>query len=350
MTVRIHWSLPLDSGQQSASGGFDAGVVDVDTMISFAREAEEAGVDSLLMPMSCYMPDPIPLLAALLRETRRVRFILAYRPGLMSPTLLTQVINTLACMGQSRVDLNLVAGISPQEQAYYGDFLEHDDRYRRADEFLGIMQALWASREPVTFHGQHYQIEAATLGLRHPGDSRPYIYVSGASAPAKALAEERADCWLCYGDLPAKVGVHAAPLLQAGKEVGLRLHVIARETREQALDAIAEMMARPDEKHRAFIKDFVSRCDSEAVKGSFRLAEQYPDHWPSPYLWTGAVPYRGGPAIAIVGSYQEVADYIREYERHGIRNFIFSGWPSRDEMRHFCCGVMPLLQKEAVHA
>ncbi|WP_069735469.1 LLM class flavin-dependent oxidoreductase [Streptomyces sp. EN27] len=342
--LRFHWCSPLESGQKKASGQYDAGSLDFDEILSFVKEAEELGVDSLLMAISYHMPDPLPMLGALSHLTDRIKLLLAYRPGLLSPTLFTQVVNTVSWMSDNRISLNLVAGISPAEQAYYGDFLKHDERYERAGEFLEILHELWSENGPVTFEGKHYRIKDAQLGLRHKGGGRPRIYISGASGVAQATAVEHGDCWLRYADTPAEMAKAAQPVLEQGCEVGLRMQVLARATREEALAQVAEMMREPDEKHRKWIADFVANCDSEAVKNSFRLADTSGDDWLSPYLWTGAVAYRGGPALCIVGSYEEVADYIMEYKASGVSEFIFSGWPSREEMRIFYGNVLPLVR------
>src|SRR5450830_492080 len=125
--LRIHWCSPLDSGQQKASEKYNTG--------------------------------------ALVRETSQVKFILAYRPGLLPPTLFTQIVNTVSWMSDKRIALNLVAGISPDEQAYYGDFVAHDGRYERTSEFLEILHRFWKGETPLTHHGAHYRIEQAQLGL-----------------------------------------------------------------------------------------------------------------------------------------------------------------------------------------
>ncbi|NML51342.1 LLM class flavin-dependent oxidoreductase [Streptomyces sp. R302] len=342
--MRVHWNSPL-SGQQKASGKYQTGQFDFDAVVDFAQEADSLGVDSLLMGIGSHMPDPLPVLGALVRETRRVKFLLAYRPGLISPTLFTQVINTVSWMSDGRISLNLVAGTSPAEQAYYGDFLAHDDRYARSNEFLDILHRFWRGEKPLSYKGEHYRIEDAQIGLGYKGGSRPEIYISGASDVAQQTAVEHGDCWLRYGDTPEGMAAAAKPVLAQGGRVGTRMHVLARETRAEALADLAALMGEPDEKQREMIAAAVSSSDSVAVKTSFRLAETAEADWISPMLFSGAVAYRGGPALCVVGSYEEVAAYLYEYKAAGISEFIFSGWPTRDEMRIFYTRVLPLLRE-----
>ncbi|MBT2363952.1 LLM class flavin-dependent oxidoreductase [Streptomyces sp. ISL-10] len=343
--LRFHWCSPLDSGQQKATEKYQVGQLNFDGIVDFAKEADRLGVDSLLMGISYHMPDPLPMIGALVRETERVKFILAYRPGLLSPTLFAQIVNTVSWMSDGRISLNLVAGISPAEQAYYGDFVAHDGRYARMNEFLDIVHRMWGGETPLSYSGEHYRIEEAQLGLGYLGGGRPEVYISGASGPAQETALQHGDCWLRYGDTPEGIAEAAAPVLAKGGRVGIRMHVLARETRDEALADLAEMMRDPDEDHREWVAKFVAASDSEAVKNSFRLAEKADGDWLSPVLYSGAVAYRGGPALCVVGSYQEVATYLHSYKAAGVSEFIFSGWPTRDEMRTFYTRVLPLIRK-----
>ena len=116
---------------------------DLEAQAEFCRQAEASGIDSLLTAFGYYMPDPMLLATALGLVTERIKFIVAYRPGLLSPTLFVQQVNTLSALTNGRVSLNIVAGHSQKEQGYYGDWLEHDARYQRAEEFLAICHAFW---------------------------------------------------------------------------------------------------------------------------------------------------------------------------------------------------------------
>ncbi|MFG2757217.1 LLM class flavin-dependent oxidoreductase [Streptomyces wuyuanensis] len=343
--LRFHWGSSLDSGQKKSTEKYRSELLDLDGAIEFAKDADALGVESLLMAQSYALPDPLPVIGALLRETQRVKFILAYRPGLLSPTLFTQIVNTVSWMSEGRIALNIVAGVSPAEQAYYGDFLAHDERYARADEFLEILHALWDGRGPLTYSGEHYRLVDARLDLGFKGGGRPEIYVSGASAVAQRTAVRHGDCWFRYADTPEEIGKAVEPVVAEGREVGLRMQVLARETREEALAELAEVMRGADDTQREWVRAFVAAGDSEAVKNSMRLAEEAGHGWLSPVLWSGAVAYRGGPALCLVGSYDEVAAYLMEYKAAGVGQFILSGWPARDEMRHFFTRVLPLVRE-----
>lgn len=339
--IKFHWAMPTDSGQRTATENYNSDSFDIEGLVGFAKAAEVSGIESLLMGISYHMPDPIPLIAALSRETKKIKFILAYRPGLLSPTLFSQVVNTISWLNDGRIDLNIVAGISPAEQAYYGDYCNHQERYARAEEFLDISTQLWNADKPLSYNGEFYNIKEAELGLNFKDGNSPDIYLSGGSETAQGVAEKYADALLRYGDTPEKLVEQAAMLHSKNLKLGIRMHVIARPTREEALALVDEMVSNSDEVHKAEIAEFVEKCDSSAVKKSFELAEGAKDDWLSPMVWSGAVAYRGGPALTIVGSYDEVADYLNEYNKAGVDEFILSGWPTRDEMERFCSEVLP---------
>ena len=111
--------------------------------VHFARHAEEAGIDSVLISFSRYEPDPFLVSCALGQATSKLKFIIAYRSGLMQPTTFVQQINTVSALVQGRVALNIVAGSSTHEQHGYGDYLAHDERYARAEEFLDVCNSFW---------------------------------------------------------------------------------------------------------------------------------------------------------------------------------------------------------------
>src|SRR6185503_11493797 len=161
MNLRFHWMLPK-SGEvvlhdvqtpreaarfrvESTHVNSPAARPEMEGWVHFARHAEAAGIDSVLVALNRYEPDPLMISCALGRATKRLKFIAAYRSGMMQPTTFVQQINTLAGLIEGRVDLNIVAGSSTAEQRGYGDFLAHDERYARAEEFLAVCNAFWGA-------------------------------------------------------------------------------------------------------------------------------------------------------------------------------------------------------------
>jgi alkanesulfonate monooxygenase len=145
-------------------------------------------------------------------------------------------------------------------------------------------------------------------------------------------------------DTPENLRSSVAPVLAAGKEVGLRMSVIARPTREEAVRAAYELLARldPSMRDRENEARFMIRSDSVSINATYALAEK---EWLNPWLWTGAVRTHGAPAVALVGSFEEVACALIDYAEVGVTQFILSGWPKLDEMILFGNEILPRVRK-----
>jgi alkanesulfonate monooxygenase len=355
MAMRFHWMLVKggESAQERTTSASRillsdlaaTGLPDLPARFDFCRCAEESGIDSVLVPFGWYEPDPILLIALLARGTRKLRFIAAYRSGLASPTYFVQQINTLSALADGRIALNIVAGHSPGEQRGYGDFLDHDERYERTRELLAICNAFWHSADPVDFQGRHYQVQGGRLGTPFVGSARkaPEIYIGGQSRGALDLVAGQGDCWLCMADAPQALRPQIEPVLEKGKEVGLRLGLIVRPTRQEAVDAAAALVQNAALARRE--KAFVSGSDSVSVHSTFDRAAGAGGEWLTDCLWAGAVPYYGAPAMALVGDPDQVAETLLEYRDIGVSQFIFHGWPKLEEMLYFGREVLPRVRR-----
>ena len=324
-----------------------AALPDIEGWSRFARHAEEAGIESVLLSFSRYEPDTILIACAVGRATTRLKFIIAYRSGLMQPPTFVQQINTLSALIGGRVALNIVAGSSTAEQRGYGDFLDHDERYARAEEFLAICHSFWQSKGEVDFDGKYYRVERGKLHTPFvaPGRQTPEIYVSGHSEQAEQLALKQGSCWLRLIDTPDKLRPLVARIREHGVEVCLRLCVVCRPTREEALAAARALL--PDEEIGRQERGILASSDSQTLKQALAVADDV--GWLNQYLWAGLVPYYGSSSITLVGTPEELAAAFLEYKRIGVTQFIIAGWPKLDEMVIFGREVMPLVRKAESH-
>jgi alkanesulfonate monooxygenase len=300
----------------------------------------------VLTAFGFHRPDPIVLATVLGMMTERITFLVAIRSGLGSPTAFVQQVNTVAAVTGGRIALNVVAGHTPEEQRGYGDFLTHDERYERTDEFLSVCRALWAADRPVTFEGRYYKVENARLNTPFVSPQRrgPEIFLGGNSPQAAELAARHASCLLCLPDAPERMRPAVEQLTARGTEVGLLVSLVVRPTHKEAVAAaeatLQRLGARPRQTHQAFRQ----KSDSVAFTSMLGLAETSESPWLTPYLWTGAVPYLGAPAVAIVGSPEEVLGALWEYRDAGVSQFLFMGWPDAEEMEGFARDVLPLVR------
>ncbi len=349
MRLRFHWSLSSagDKFRGSKPRSAQAGIFNQAALLEFCRQAEACGIESLLTAFGFHRPDPIVLAAAMGMVTEKIKFMVAVRSGIFSTTAFVQQVNTVSAFLNGRICLNVVAGHTPAEQRFYGDFLEHDQRYKRADEFLTVCRAFWRGEEEVNFAGSYYKIEKGKLNTPFVSTERsaPEIYLGGNSELAEALAMKHADCLWRMPDTPEVLAGRIAPILAKRVEVGLLVSIIARPTHEEAIAAASAMIGALGDKPRRTHEEFAQRSDSVAFTSVLKMAESRESEWRTPYLWTGAVPYLGAPAIALVGSAEEIAAGIMEYKRIGISQFLFMGWPDLDEMSFFSKSVLPLVRK-----
>ncbi|MCI0590604.1 MAG: LLM class flavin-dependent oxidoreductase [Gammaproteobacteria bacterium] len=356
MNLRFHWMLPKggevavhtpQTAQeaaryriQSTSSTSAAPLPDMEGWLHFARHAEEAGIESVLISFSRYEPDPFVVSCALGLATEKLKFIAAYRSGLSQPTTFVQQLNSLSALIGGRVSLNIVAGSSTAEQHSYGDFLAHDERYARAEEFLAVCHSFWRAQGDVNFDGEYYRVERGKLHTPFlaPDRKAPEIYVSGHSEQSERLACSQGSCWLRVADAPEKLQPVVARIRARGIGVCLRLCLICRPTREEAVRAVEALLPEDKGESTVTLKD-----DSQMYREAKTLASDA--HWLSDCLWAGLVPYYGPVWTTLLGSPQELAESFLAYKRIGVGEFIISGWPEVDEMIAFGQKVLPLVRE-----
>jgi alkanesulfonate monooxygenase len=345
--LRFHWSMSSAGQQQRAAKSRAAvtGVPDLDALTAFCRHAEECGIESLLTAFGFHRPDPLTLAAALAMRTSRIKFMVAVRSGVCSPTLFVQQVNTVAALSGGRICINVVAGHTPEEQRGYGDFLDHDERYERTDEFLTICRSFWRREPLINFEGSHYRLENGRLNLPFLDGERsaPEIFLGGNSAEAEQLAIKHADCWWRLPDKPEVLAAKSRALAASGTEMGLLMSICVRPTREEAIRDAYAMVADLGEPPRTAHREFRKRSDSVAFLSTYDLADRF--DWLTPYMWTGAVASLGAPAVALVGSPEDVAEGIVDLKHAGVSQFLFVGWPDLDQMTTFQRDVLPLVRE-----
>jgi alkanesulfonate monooxygenase len=355
MNLRFHWMLPkggevaVNSRQTpreaaryrilSTSNTSPAPRPDLRGWVHFARHAEEAGIDSVLISFSRYEPEPLIVSCALGRATKKLKFIAAFRSGLMQPTTFVQQVNTISALIDGRVSLNIVAGSSTVEQHGYGDFLAHDERYARAEEFLAVCHAFWRGKGEVDFDGKYYRVEHGKLHTPFlaPDRTAPEIYVSGHSEQSERLAYSQGSCWLRVADTPEKLEPVVARARARGIGVCLRLGLICRPTREEAVAAAEALLPEDKKESTTTLKD-----DSQMYKEGASVSSD--GYWLNRSLWTGLVPHYGPVWTTLLGTPRELAEAFLAYKQIGVTEFIISGWPELDTVDTFGKDVLPLVR------
>lgn len=369
MTIKLHWFLPTYGDSRLIVGGghgTPAGTAhsdrdaSIDYLASIVRAAETFGFTGALIPTGAWCEDAFITAALLARETTSLAFLVALRPGLVSPTLSAQMAATFARHAPGRILLNVVVGGEAHEQRAFGDHLDKDARYERADEYLDVIRRLWTG-ETVTSHGTHVNVEGASLAtLPNP---LPPFYFGGSSPAAGPVAARHADVYLTWGEPPAAVAEKVEWIrreaAKQGRNIrfGIRLHTISRDTSDEAWLQAGKLVAALDEETVKNAQAGLARSQSEGQKRMLALheANRADGSWSdarsleiAPNLWSGVGLVRGGAGTALVGSHRDVADRIAEYAEIGIDEFIFSGYPHLEELFWFGEGVVPILRERGL--
>jgi alkanesulfonate monooxygenase len=361
MNLRFHWFLPtqgdgrglIETGEPpppGVAGGLREASMPYLTRVATA--AEDLGFEAALTPTGGWCDDAWVVTAMLSQTSERLKFLIAFRPGLVSPTLAAQMAATFQWHSGGRLLLNVVTGGDGDEQRAFGDFLEKDERYERTGEFLEVVRRLWDGGS-VDFAGRHLQVEGAAIH-RLP-EPAPQIYFGGSSPAALDVAAKHVDVYLTWGEPPAAVAEKVAAVRERaaaqGREVrfGIRLHTISRDRAEEAWARAEEMLAAVPNELVAKIQAKLRRSESEGQRRMLELHGGSREGLEvSPNLWAGVGLGRGGAGTALVGSHAEVAERIEEYAAVGIEEFVLSGYPHLEELYWFGEGVLPLLERRGL--
>ncbi|EKF24982.1 luciferase-like monooxygenase family protein [Mycolicibacterium hassiacum DSM 44199] len=370
MTIQLHWFLPTYGDSRLIVGGGHGTPIgaahgdrdaSIDYLASIVRAAESFGFTAALIPTGAWCEDSFITASLLARETTSLGFLVAFRPGLVSPTLSAQMAATFARHQPGRILLNVVVGGEAHEQRSFGDYLDKDSRYRRADEFLEVVRRLWAG-ETVSYDGEYVKVEGATVPT--PPNPIPPLYFGGSSAAAGPVAARHADVYLTWGEpldaVRDKIAWIRGLAEQEGRQIrfGIRLHTISRDTSEEAWAQAGKLLAALDEETVRKTQEGLHRSQSEGQKRMLALHEEQRRNgtWHdarsleiAPNLWAGVGLVRGGAGTALVGSHLEVADRIADYAELGIEEFILSGYPHLEELYWFGEGVVPVLRERGLY-
>ncbi|WP_312744065.1 FMNH2-dependent alkanesulfonate monooxygenase [Cedecea neteri] len=337
MSLNLFWFLPTHGDGHYLGSDTGARPVDYSYLQQIAQAADRIGFTGVLIPTGRSCEDAWLVAASMIPVTQRLKFLVALRPSVVSPTLAARQAATLDRLSNGRALFNLVTGGDAEELAAEGVFLDHEERYEASAEFTHIWRRVLEG-ETVDYDGKHIQVKGAKLLYPPVQQPRPPLYFGGSSDAAQDLAAEQVDLYLTWGEPPhlvkEKIEQVRAKAEARGRRVrfGIRLHVIVRETNEEAWQAANRLISHLDDITIAKAQAAFARSDSVGQQRMAALHGGKRDKLEiSPNLWAGVGLVRGGAGTALVGDGPTVAARINEYADLGIDSFILSGYPHLEE-------------------
>jgi alkanesulfonate monooxygenase len=350
--MQVCWFIPTTGDGRYLGSAHQSRVTDYVYLRQIAQAVDELGFYAVLLPTGNSCEDAWVVASTLMPSTRRLRFLVAVRPGIMTPTAAARMTATFDRLSGGRLLINVVTGGDPHEAAAEGVFLSHDERYEVTGEFLHIWRRV-LSGETYSFAGKHLKVENARV--YYPATQRPYppLYLGGSSPAAMEIAAEHIDVYLTWGEPPAQVAEKIARMRKLaeskGRTVrfGIRLHVIVRETQEEAWRAADDLIKYIDKETIEQAQSGLAKFDSEGQKRMASLLQGRGNNLEiSPNLWAGIGLVRSGAGTALVGDPSTVAQRMLEYADLGIESFILSGYPHLEEAYRVAELLFPLLPLE----
>ena len=309
--------------------------------------AEEMGFRNILCPNSYQVgQDTMSFAAGVAPITDTINLLVAVRCGEYHPPMLARYIASLDHMLKGRFTVNIISSNMP------GENMSSPERYQRSREVIEILKQAW-TQDTIDYEGQFYNLHLDWTDPVKPYQQNggPLLYFGGYSPDGKDLCAEHCDVYLMWPDTEDNLRGHMEDLTARAKEYnrkidfGLRVHIVVRETEEEANDYAQSLVSKLDDEVGDAIRNRAQDAKSlgVALQAEAR-AKATEEGYVEPHLWTGIGRARSGCGAALVGNPQQILDKIQRYMDMGIRAFIFSGYPHLDECKKFGELIMPHLE------
>lgn len=326
-----------------------------------ARAHEDAGFDGVLLPHNAGWADNFLTAARAAGATRRLIFLLAHRPGFIAPTLAARKLATLDHFTGGRLRVHVITGGRDAEQQRDGDYLTHDERYARTDEYLDILRRVWTSPTPIDHAGAHYRFAAAFSELKPLQTPHIPISFGGASDPAIEVAARHADLYALWGETlegtRELVGRVRAAAAAHGRSPGFSISIraIVADTEEAAWKKAREIAEATREVGLWSAKSKVfgghalpaQGAENEGSRRLLALVRQGEVLDERLFMGVAAATNAPGNTTAIVGTPEQVAESLLAYHDLGVTNFLFRGFDPRTDAQDYGRALVPLLREGA---
>lgn len=309
--------------------------------------ADRLGYRNILCPSSYQVgQDTLTFASAVAPMTRNINLLAAIRCGELHPAMLARTVATLDHMLQGRLTLNVISSNFPGEDA------SNEYRYQRSWEVVEILKQAWTQDE-INYEGQIYQLKGLSCDPVRPYQQNggPLLYFGGYSPLAVELCAAHCDVYLMWPEPEEMLAQRMRAVHERAQhygrviDYGLRVHMVVRDTEQEAREYAQELVSRLDDEKGAEIRARALDAKSFGVSLQAQNREKSDaEGFVEPQLWTGIGRARSGCGAAVVGSVDQVLSKLERYRKMGIRAFIFSGYPHQDECEIFGQKVLPHLK------
>lgn len=310
-------------------------VLDPDYVVRLARAHEDGGFDRILVAWHSTHPDTLLVASHAAANTRRIGFMVAHRPGFIAPTLAARQFATFDQLSGGRAAIHIITGGNPAEQQQDGDFLDHGQRYARSDEYVGILRRVWTSKAPFDHDGAHYRLRGAFSEIKPVQKPHIPVFFGGSSDAAIEAAAKHADVYAFWGETLdqaretiARVRASAA---RAGRDpasirFSLSVRPVLGATEEDAWARARNILERIRELRGDRFGKANPKPESEGSRRLLSAAAGGPVR--DKRLWTevAAAVGAGANTTALVGTPEQVADALADYQALGVTTFLIRGF------------------------
>ncbi|MDF3867608.1 dimethyl sulfone monooxygenase SfnG [Pseudomonas denitrificans (nom. rej.)] len=322
---------------------------DIDYNRQLARIAEDAGFDYALTQIRFtagygaeYQHESVAFSHALLGATEKLKVIAAILPGPWTPALAAKQLATIDQLTGGRIAVNIVSGWFKGEfQAIGEPWLEHDERYRRSEEFIRALKGIW-TQDNFSFHGDFYRFHDYNLKPRPLQRPHPEIFQGGSSRAARDMASRVSDWYFTNGNSVEGIKAQVDDIREKAAanghsvKIGVNAFVIARDTEEEA---------------RAVLAEIIDKADPEAVNAFGHAAKQAgaasPEgegNW-AKSSFEDLVQYNDGFKTNLIGTPQQIAERIVALKAVGVDLVLAGFLHFQEEVRYFGEKVLPLVRE-----
>ncbi|MHB8575166.1 MAG: LLM class flavin-dependent oxidoreductase [Dehalococcoidia bacterium] len=342
------------SEQDGPAVSIIGGHVDPDFVRRFTRAHEDSGFDKVLVGYGSSGPDGFSVAGYAASVTDRIGFLIAHRPGFVAPTLAARKFATLDQFTNGRVSMHVITGGSDAEQQRDGDWLDHDARYRRTDEYLDIVRSTWTSEKPFDYEGEFYHVQNAFSEVKPRQQPHVPVYFGGASGPAIPVGAKQSDIYMLWGEPLAWVKERITEVRDVAASLGreprfsVSVRPILAATEEKAWDRAHAILGRIKEVRGAAA--FPGKPGRPQAEGSKRLLEAAAaGELHDKRLWTPIAAAVGatGNTTALVGTPDQVAEALLDYYDAGATTILIRGFNPFDDAIDYGRELIPTLRAEA---